>query len=192
MKHISLTLTALALGAFCFTALSAPAKDTSSPKPTARKKATAAKKKTTPKKATAQPTPVATALSKLPLTNGPIAPNAKYYVYLQSAAWSAPCIVNIPQIVKAYDELKANGIEIVYINHESPEAVEKYLTRFKAPFPGVHCTKENASALPGYTEAYYFPYAIMLDAQGNVIKDGFATFILEWKEAIAEHESKQN
>ena len=192
MKHISLTLTALALGAFCFTALSAPAKDTSSPKPTARKKATAAQKKTTPKKATAEPTPVATALSKLPLTNGPIAPNAKYYVYLQSFSENYTCYANIPKIVKIYDELKANDIEIVYINHESPKAVEEYLTYFKAPFPGVYSTKEDASALPGYTAASYFPYAIMVDHQGNVIKEGFALFLLEWKEAIAEHESKQN
>lgn len=178
MKHISFPLTALALSAFCFGALSAPAQE-----PVA--------KPTTPNNAPAESNPVVAALSKLPLFNGPIAPNAKYYVYLQSAVWSYPCLRDIPSIVKAYDELKANGIEIVYIGREKPEDVQKYLTRFKASFPGVLCMKEDEPGLPGFTAAYYFPYAIMIDAQGNVVKDGFATFILEWKETIAEYESKK-
>ena len=136
--------------------------------------------------------PVAAALAKYTAFNGVPAADARYYSYLESASWCGPCRAEMPHIAKAYADMRAAGVELILIGRDStPQAAQKYLTTFKATFPGIFGQEVDQDSLPGFTAANYVPHAIIVDAQGNTIKDGHGSIALKWKEIIAEHETKQ-
>ena len=135
--------------------------------------------------------PVAAALAKLPCFNGKPASDAKYYIYLESASWCGPCRAEMPKIVKAYADMRADGVELILIGQDtSSEAAQEYLKTFGATFPGVFGRADGVAELPGYTSADYVPHAIMVDAQGNVLVDGHGSLSLRWKKIIADYEQK--
>lgn len=141
--------------------------------------------------ATAPANPVAEALSKLTVFNGTPAPDAKYYIYLESASWCPPCRAEMPHIVKAYPEMRENGVEIILIGADgSPKQAEAYLKTFNATFPGVFGRDAGVANLPGFSSANYVPHAVMVDNQGKVLANGHGSLTLKWKKIIAEHESK--
>lgn len=133
---------------------------------------------------------VGAALAKLKTFNATPATDAKYYIYLESASWCSPCRKEMPKIVKAYDEMKANGVEVILVARDTTaEAAQKYLSTFKASFPGVFNVADDF--LPGFTSADYYPHAVIVDAQGNVVADDNGSIVLEWKSRIKAHEDRQ-
>lgn len=176
MKATIISLTALALGAL---ALHSTAQEP-------------ADEPQLPYNAAPASSPVAEALAKLTTFNGTPAADAKYYIYLESASWCPPCRAEMPHIAKAYNDMKANGVELVLIGRDGSSAqAEKYLTTFKATFPGVFGPEAEKAELPGFTAANYVPHAIIVDAQGNVLANGHGSLSLKWKEIIEAHEAKQ-
>ena len=129
---------------------------------------------------------VGAALEKLETFNAEANLEADYYVYLESASWCGPCRREMPGIVKAYKEMQKAGIEILLIGADrSPEAAQKYLEDFGAAFPGVHRKDKGVTELPGYTPASGIPAATFVTADGEVLKSGHGSIIMDWKKIIS-------
>ncbi len=130
---------------------------------------------------------VAKALGKLKTFNGKPSKKAKVYVYLQSASWCMPCNQEMPEVAATYLEMKKDGrAEIILIGHDQDEeAAKKFLKQYKAKFPGTLVSGKNVDKLPGFTVAEGIPHATIVDADGNVLADGYPSSVLPgWKSAV--------
>ena len=116
---------------------------------------------------------------------GKVNPNAKCYVYLQSASWCPPCRKEMPEIVEAYKEMKNAGVEIILCGHDSDKAgVKGYIKEFKIPFPAV--VAKGKLALPGFTSSSSVPHATFVDKNGKVLKDGHGSITLRWQDVLSQ------
>ncbi len=159
----------------------------SAPAPEPEKAATPAK----PQLAQAGSARVADVLAGLPLVKE-ATPNAKarYYFYLMSAGWCGPCNMEMPNVVKAYEEIRKSGIaEIILVDFDdSPENARAYMEKYGATFPAI--MKDLAPALPGIQPPGGIPSAILVDEMGNPVVSGHGSIISQWKEHISAHEKK--
>ena len=120
------------------------------------------------------------------LFNAEVNPEARYFIYLYSASWCGPCCAEMPKIVKAYPELRMLGVEVFLIGQDKTvEDAKKYLKNFKAPFPGLHSSAFKKGKLPGMRGVPGFPWAILVDADGNELMHDLAKKVFaEWKNKI--------
>ena len=109
-------------------------------------------------------------------------PNLKadYYIFLQSASWCGPCNAEMPEVVKAYEQMKASGrVELILLSHDdNPTAGKGFLTKYKATFPG---TMNNGASVPTMPPAKGIPNATIMKADGTVIESGHGSIIRGWK-----------
>ena len=135
---------------------------------------------------------VPTALAGLTFANGKPNMEARYYMYLFSASWCGPCVSLMPQIVAAYPEMKADGVEVILIGCDAtPELMDEYLQRHGAAFSGVHVGDPGLKNLPGYIEAKAIPEVIVVDRAGDVVTINHGMIALEWRKIISEYEAKR-
>ncbi len=135
---------------------------------------------------------VGEALRSLPLLTD-ASPNlsARYYIYLCSASWCGPCNREMPQVVRAYEEMKQSGqVELILLDADAKEAdALTYMEKYGATFPAT--MSSNGSRLPGFVRSRGIPYAIIVDADGNPVKSGHGSIISNWKSVIAEYEREK-
>lgn len=131
-----------------------------------------------------EPSEVAVAFKKAhPVQQGKINPAAKCYVYLQSASWCGPCRAEMPNIVKAYKEMKANGVEIILCGRDKDKkGVKGYIKEFKIPFPAV--VADDKLKLPGFKRSRSVPYATYVDKNGKVLMEGHGSITLRWQSVV--------
>ena len=129
-----------------------------------------------------KPGAVQTAIEDMKFFNGKPSKKAKYYIYLHSSATCAACKSIMPTIVKEYKKMKSKDVEIILISHDSTEeAAKDYAKSLRAKIPTVMDADEKTRKLPGYTQVSGIPQAIIVDKNGNVIKQGHGNIVLEWK-----------
>lgn len=181
MKLLALTLGLLVMGSQVLPAQDvAPAADEQVEETTPKKK-----KKAKKKKAKAKAGAVAKALKKVKRVSGRVNQNALVYIYLQSASWCGPCKQAMPGIVEQYKEMRKDGrVEIVLVGHDyTAEGVKEYIEGYKCKMPAVWKDAKNVKKLPGFSEADGIPDAIIVDADGKVLRKGFPSMIIPaWKE----------
>ena len=142
--------------------------------------------------AAAEQGPVAQALSKARVMNGPVNLAADYYIYVQSASWCGPCKVEMPELVKLYPQMKAANVELILVGQDGTEqAAMAYLQSFGAPFPGVHYQDEALKALPGYTLSRTVPHATLVDKQGRLIAKGHGSLARKWQQIIEDDREEE-
>lgn len=126
---------------------------------------------------------VKNALKEINLVSGKPSAKAKYYIYLHSASWCGPCKALMPEIVKDYKKMKKKNVEVILIGHDrTADAAKDYLKHYDADFPCILYTDPAVQTLPGYTANFAgIPHATIVDAEGNVLKDGHGREALEWK-----------
>ena len=71
----------------------------------------------------------------------------------------------------------------------SLEAAQKYLSVFRAPFPGILGQEVDHASLPGFVTSETLPHVIIVDAHGNTIASEHGSATLNWQQIIANHES---
>lgn len=143
-----------------------------------------AKKKDSKKAAASK---VGKAAGKLKSFNGKANKKALVYVYLQSASWCGPCNKEMPEVVKIYNEMKKDGrAELILVGHDQTEdGAKAFLKKYKAKFPGVVSTAKGVDKLPGFSQASGIPHATMVDAEGNVLANGYPSSVLsQWQQAV--------
>ncbi len=171
----------------------AEAAEAASPKAkTAKAEPPAAAAPAKPKIAPAGSARVADVLATLPLVNE-VEPNtkARYFIYLMSAGWCGPCNAEMPHIVKAYEEIRREGVaELILIDFDSkPEQARAYMDKYGATFPAV--MESVAPALPGIQPPQGIPSAIIVDERGNMVKRGHGAITTQWRKHIAEYEARK-
>ncbi len=139
------------------------------------------------------PRKVGEVVASLPLLNE-VTPskNAPYYIYLCSAGWCGPCNREMPQVVEAYKEMKASGkVELLLVDYDRTEAnARQFIEKYGVSFPAI--MNSHANSLPGFVSPRGIPFAIIVDAEGNVIAKGYAPNIIQnWKSHIAACEDAQ-
>ncbi len=116
---------------------------------------------------------------------------ARYYAYICSASWCAPCRQGMPYLVELYKEMKAGGImELVFVSYDGTEVEAKvFLSRHGAEFPAT--MRDEAEGLPGYERQYGIPAALIVDAEGNKVLHDHASVLMKWKQIIAAYERQK-
>ncbi len=134
---------------------------------------------------------VADALAGLTLVNE-CTPNAeaRYYIYLLSAGWCGPCNHEMPNVVKAYEEMKESGlVELILVDFdEKPEQARAYMAKHGATFPAI--MQQQGAALPGIQPPAGIPTAIIVDEMGNQVAIGHGSISTQWKKHITDYETK--
>ncbi len=122
-------------------------------------------------------------VADLKTVSGTVNPDAKFYIYLQSASWCSPCRREMPHFAKMYPEMKEMGVELILLSADkTPELGVKFLTDYKAEFPAVMNDEPTAQKLPHYKRGGFIPRATFVDASGKLIKADSASIIHQWKE----------
>ena len=105
---------------------------------------------------------------------------AEYFIFLESASWCGPCNAEMPEVAKAYEQMKASGkVELILLSADRTEADAKgFLDKYKATFPGM---MPKGSSIPELPEAKGIPNATIMKADGTVIESGHGAIIRGWK-----------
>lgn len=167
--------TVLALGLMVATP-AMMAQDSAAPDPA--KKAAKGKKESTK-----EPSVVGKALQEMTfLTDKKPNPDAKYYIYLQSASWCGPCNAEMPHVVKQY---KAMGkkVELILVSHDNnKDAAVNFMKKYGADFPCIMANSGESGKLPAFKMARGIPNAAVVKANGKEIVNTFAGAVIkDWK-----------
>lgn len=106
---------------------------------------------------------------------------AQYFIFLQSASWCGPCNAEMPEVTKAYEQMKASGkVELILLSADRTEAEAKgFLDKYKATFPGL---MPKGASIPTLPEARGIPNATIMRADGTVLDSGHGSIIRGWKD----------
>ncbi len=113
---------------------------------------------------------------------------AEYYIYLQSASWCPPCRAEMSEIAAQYEQMRADGrVELLLISSDkSVDDAENFLDEYSASFPMTLKTEDGIDELTGLTLASGIPHAIIVTAEGDVIKEGHGSIVKNWREYTIE------
>lgn len=130
------------------------------------------------------PGAVVEAMKGVKFINAKPSKKADYYIYLHSASWCGPCKAIMPQIAKEYKKMKRAGVEVILMGHDKDEkGVKDYIKHYKVKMPALVSNAPEALAMPGNpAQVAGIPHAVVVDKDGNVIRAGHGSLVLEWKE----------
>lgn len=98
---------------------------------------------------------------------------AKTYKYMQSATWCTICNLKMPDMVKAYPEMRKQGIEIILISaDDTAEKAKAFMEKYNAPFPCVMRNSAGVDKLPCFRTAPRLPDVFTVSADGILLDDG--------------------
>ncbi|MDO8455855.1 MAG: TlpA disulfide reductase family protein [Burkholderiaceae bacterium] len=87
------------------------------------------------------------------------------------ATWCPPCVEELPLLERFYSQNKANGVQIVGLAADKPEAVHTFLQKMPLTFPiglvgmsGIALSKSWGNLVGG------LPFSVMLAADGHVMQ----------------------
>ena len=87
------------------------------------------------------------------------------------ATWCAPCLMEIPEFVRAYEEHKSQGFEIVgVLTEDSGDQLKAFASEHKMNYPLVINTPELEDA---YGPIFGLPTSVMIARDGSVCKRHF-------------------
>ena len=87
------------------------------------------------------------------------------------ATWCAPCLAEIPEFVKAYEENHAKGFEIVgVLTEDSGDQLKAFASEHNMKYPLVMITPEFEDA---YGPIFGLPTSVMIARDGSVCKRHF-------------------
>jgi cytochrome c biogenesis protein CcmG/thiol:disulfide interchange protein DsbE len=83
------------------------------------------------------------------------------------ATWCGPCKAEIPDFIKAYEQYKDKGMEIIGISVDriSPKSVLKFVEKYKINYPVIMSTDKIQK---DYEPGPYVPTTIIVDQKGKI------------------------
>ncbi|MCZ6688977.1 MAG: TlpA disulfide reductase family protein [Planctomycetota bacterium] len=85
------------------------------------------------------------------------------------ATWCGPCKVEMPNVIKTYEEFKGQGFEIVGISlDQSKESLEKYIAENKMIWPQYYDGKGWDNLISKYYGVSGIPATFLIDQRGNI------------------------
>ncbi|MDQ3665285.1 MAG: TlpA family protein disulfide reductase [Acidobacteriota bacterium] len=88
------------------------------------------------------------------------------------ATWCGPCRMEIPELVKLHREYRAQGLQVVGLSTEDPEAsaegVRRFAQEFQMDYPVGWATPEVAIALMQGRDA--IPQSFVISPEGRILK----------------------
>lgn len=93
------------------------------------------------------------------------------------ASWCGPCVEEMPQLAAFSREQGDNGIQVIGLALDTPDAVDAFLERVPVPYPIAVETPGPAdtSVLLG-NERGLLPYTVLVDADGRLVKRKLGPF----------------
>lgn len=108
--------------------------------------------------------------------------NAKFFIILRSASWCGPCRNEMPRIAAEYANIRRSGqVELILHSQDNTaaQAVE-FVTSNNGNFPII--AKDKMPQLPNMPQTPGIPWAIFLDADGNVITSQHGASVMQWRD----------
>ena len=97
------------------------------------------------------------------------------------ATWCGPCVAEIPNVKKAYEQYRGKGFEVVGISlDDDQEALRKFITREGLSYRMIY----DADEKHGFAQKYgitSIPSIFLLDREGKIIATGLRGGALEKK-----------
>jgi cytochrome c biogenesis protein CcmG/thiol:disulfide interchange protein DsbE len=83
------------------------------------------------------------------------------------ATWCGPCKAEIPDFIKAYEQYKDKGMEIIGISVDriNPKSVLKFVEKYKINYPVIMSTDKIQK---DYEPGPYIPTTIIVDREGKI------------------------
>lgn len=103
------------------------------------------------------------------------------------ASWCGPCVEEMPELQRYAHAQGQDGVQVVGLALDTPEGVRSFLARVPVDYPLLLDTPgpADASVWLGNTRGL-LPYSVLVDAQGQVVKQKLGPFahgeIEEWAE----------
>ncbi len=90
------------------------------------------------------------------------------------ATWCGPCIVELPNVIKNYEQYHDKGFDVVGISVDTEKpSVEKFVTDRKLPWPILYSNDADANGWSNPMAVRYgingIPSAFLIDQQGKVV-----------------------
>ncbi len=108
--------------------------------------------------------------------------NAKFFIILRSASWCGPCRNEMPRIAAEYANIRRSGqVELILHSQDNtPEQAVQFVTSNNGTFPVI--AKDKMPQLPNMPQTPGIPWAIFMDANGNVITNQHGSSVMQWRE----------
>ncbi|MGQ0502118.1 MAG: TlpA family protein disulfide reductase [Panacagrimonas sp.] len=87
------------------------------------------------------------------------------------ATWCAPCLKEIPLLVKTQDQYAVRGLQILGPAMDDPEAVKAALPRLKIQYPVLIGESEIPPAMDALGDTLgALPFSVLINAQGEIVE----------------------
>ena len=87
------------------------------------------------------------------------------------ATWCPPCLAEIPEFIKVYDEKKGDGFTILGVStDDTPEQLKAFASEHKVTYPLLLITPELEDA---YGPLFGLPTSVIIARDGSVCKRHF-------------------
>lgn len=83
------------------------------------------------------------------------------------ATWCGPCVVETPELVELYNDLKDRGLTVVGISldEEGPEVVKPFAKRFAVSYP---IAVDEGAVAEAFGGVYGLPTTYVVDGEGRI------------------------
>ncbi len=107
--------------------------------------------------------------------------NAKFFIILRSASWCGPCRNEMPRIAAEYANIRRSGqVELILHSQDNTaEQAVQFVTSNNGNFPVI--AKDKMPQLPNMPQTPGIPWAIFMDADGNVITSQHGASVMQWR-----------
>ncbi len=94
------------------------------------------------------------------------------------ATWCAPCIEEIPELIKLHDELNPHGLTVlgVSLDEEGPDLIKPFTDRFGITYP---IPLDDGAVAEAYGGIWALPTTYVIDAEGQIVQRVIGLFPVE-------------